>query len=187
MAAYKNKRLAFFSTMMWFYLIFSMILCASLKFLAGDFLHVNTSSMIGIFLSVILALFMVDKVLPKEITKDDIIAMAKDLQEQMNKIKAENEQLSKQLKGETPNDETFINIVNETIDYLHNSPEEEIVSIRGYLLYVYQGNNEKIKESIRHLSPNSPKLQQVNIYGGNNIVQPNATTGVQHITKDRIQ
>lgn len=137
--------------------------------------------MFCMFTSMIVVLFLIDKVIPREVTKEDIMGMAKDLQEQMDKIKEENKRLYQQLKGETPNDETFINIINETIDYLHNSPEEQIVSIRGYLLYVYQGNNDKIKESIRHLSPNSPKLQQINIFGGNNIVQPNAINGEQHI------
>lgn len=122
--------------------------------------------MFCMFTSMIVVLFLIDKVIPREVTKEDIMGMAKDLQEQMDKIKEENKRLYQQLKGETPNDETFINIINETIDYLHNSPEEQIVSIRGYLLYVYRGNNDKIKESIRHLSPNSPKLQQINIFGG---------------------
>lgn len=136
------------------------------------------------FFNVSIGFMLVGRALPKPITKEEIMFLAKELQEQMDILKQENERLSKQLRGETSNDEGFAQIINDTIDYLQKSPEEQIVTIRGYLLYIYRGNNEILQHSIRTLMPNNCDTQHFNIYGGENQILPEARWAKQTSVKE---
>lgn len=137
------------------------------------------------FFNVAIGFMLVSRALPKPVTKEEIVFLAQELQEQMDELKQENENLHRQLRGETSNDETFTQIINDTIDYLQKSPEEQIVTIRGYLLYIYREHNEKLQRAIRTLMPNNCDAQHFNIYGGENQILPEARwakqTGVKAV------
>lgn len=137
-----------------------------------------TTSSLFFLLSFIM--IMIAKSIPRPITSAEIMEFAKELKEEMDKLKKDNDDMHRQLEGATPYDELYAGIINIAIDYLKHSPDTEVVSIRSFLLYCYTGNSQEIKDAIRTLSPNSDKIQNINIYGGQNQILPNAVSAQQN-------
>ncbi len=146
------------------------------------FEHIINSpvSMTSLLIILSFLMIMTAKAIPQRVTRKEIMNFAKELQEQMEKLKQDNENLHKQIEGTTSYDEAFAKIINTAIDYLKHSPAAEIVPVRSFLLYSYTGNSQEIKNAVRTLSPGSEKIQNINIYGGQNQILPTALSAQQN-------
>lgn len=151
-----------------------------------DVVHPLNSILTFSYLS-LLCFFLLDLVLPpppKKLTKADIVRMATEFSERMDKLAAENRRLQKEVDHEYPSDGMFRELLKLSADYLHRNSPDIAPLVRNYLLDIYHGSNPGISDAIRNLGVeeiNQAKGVSFNISGGNNQILPNGRDAKQDI------